>query len=64
VDDQGTIRLRNCPFAALTDRFRDTVCAINLSLHHGVLDGLAAEGLEARLDPGPNRCCVAILATG
>lgn len=46
------------------DRFRDTVCAINLSLHHGLLDGLAADGLEASLEPEPNRCCVAIRAAG
>ena len=64
VDEAGTVRLRNCPFAALTERFRAIVCAINLSLHHGVLEGLAAEGLEAGLEPAPNRCCVAIRATG
>jgi predicted ArsR family transcriptional regulator len=64
LDGDGTLQLRNCPFAGLTERFRTTVCAINLALHRGVLEGLGARGLRAELAPGPDRCCVAIHAAG
>jgi predicted ArsR family transcriptional regulator len=58
-----TLLLRNCPFAGLAERFRTTVCAINLALHEGVLEGLGARGLRAELAPAPDRCCVAIHAS-
>lgn len=60
VDREGTLRLRNCPFAALTPAFRDTICAINLALHRGMLEGLDTPSLGASLAPDPHRCCVAI----
>lgn len=64
VGGDGTLRLRNCPFAGLTERFRTTVCAINLALHRGLLEGLGARDLRAELAPGPDRCCVAIHVAG
>jgi predicted ArsR family transcriptional regulator len=64
VDAEGALRLRNCPFSALTDRFRSTICAINLALHRGVLEGLGTPDLVAELAPGPDRCCVAIRVAG
>ena len=56
----GEIRLRNCPFHALVDDHRDLVCNMNLALADGILDGLGETDLEARLDPQPGQCCVAI----
>jgi predicted ArsR family transcriptional regulator len=53
------IRLRNCPFDALANDYRDLVCGMNLALQEGVLSGLGASGIEARSDPQPGACCVA-----
>jgi predicted ArsR family transcriptional regulator len=58
----GEIRLRNCPFHALVEDHRNLVCNMNLALADGILDGLGDAGLEARLDPQPGQCCVAISA--
>jgi len=54
------IRLRNCPYHALVDEHRPLVCGMNLALVEGVVDGVGATGLEARLDTQPGLCCVAI----
>jgi predicted ArsR family transcriptional regulator len=59
---RGTVRLRNCPFDSLAQRHRDLVCGMNLSLVDGLLAGLDATGLAARLDPQPGRCCVTLTA--
>jgi predicted ArsR family transcriptional regulator len=56
---EGTgIVLSNCPFHALAQQHTDIVCGMNLCLLDGLLDGLAATGLRARLEPAPDRCCV------
>ncbi|WP_255609401.1 metalloregulator ArsR/SmtB family transcription factor [Micromonospora sp. PLK6-60] len=56
-DADGTIRLRNCPFHALARAHPPLVCGLNLAL----LAGLAGDGgLDARLDPRPTGCCVAL----
>ncbi|HVA86798.1 MAG TPA: hypothetical protein VNF73_10850 [Candidatus Saccharimonadales bacterium] len=59
-DEAGIIRLGNCPFDSLVATHRDLTCGMNLSLMNGMLDGLAAAGFEARLDPQPGLCCVNI----
>jgi predicted ArsR family transcriptional regulator len=56
----GEIRLRNCPFHALVEEHRDVVCGMNLALAEGMLAGLHGPAFEARLDPQPGECCVAI----
>jgi predicted ArsR family transcriptional regulator len=56
----GDIRMRNCPFRALVEDHRELVCSMNLALADGILAGLGETGLEARLDPQPGQCCVAI----
>jgi predicted ArsR family transcriptional regulator len=60
LDDDGVMRLRNCPFHAVAQTHPEVVCDMNLSLLGGLLAGLDAEGVEAALEPGPGRCCVAI----
>lgn len=52
------IGLGNCPFAGLVDAHRDLVCGANLAMAEGILSGLGASGLGARLDPRPDACCV------
>jgi predicted ArsR family transcriptional regulator len=55
----GTVRLRNCPFQSIAQDHPELVCGMNLSLAQGLLAGLGAGGLEARLEPQPGMCCVA-----
>lgn len=54
------LRLTNCPFHALTDEHRELVCAMNLSLLGGVVEGMGVQGLEARPEPSPEGCCVTV----
>lgn len=56
--EDGSIRLRNCPFHSLAQQHRALVCGMNLSLMQGVIAGLQVEGVEAALDPQPGMCCV------
>jgi predicted ArsR family transcriptional regulator len=58
------IVLRNCPFHALAQQHTDLVCQMNLCLLDGLLDGLAATQLSARLEPRPDRCCVQLEPAG
>lgn len=60
-DDEGVVRLRNCPFHALAEEFPPLVCGMNLALLEGLL-GTSAE-LDVRLDARPGLCCVAISKT-
>ncbi|QFZ19893.1 helix-turn-helix transcriptional regulator [Saccharothrix syringae] len=52
------IVLGNCPFHSLARQHTELVCGMNLCLLDGLLDGLAATGLTARLAPAPDLCCV------
>lgn len=59
-DENGVIRLRNCPFDSLADAHRQTVCGMNLAF----LEQAAASPkgtIKAVLDPGPGLCCVALV---
>lgn len=62
-EDGDTIRLRNCPFHRLAREHTELICGMNLSMLSGALTSLDA-GYEARLDPAPDRCCVAFEPTG
>jgi predicted ArsR family transcriptional regulator len=60
----GEIVLANCPFHALAERHRTLVCAMNLDLLVGLVDGLGAgDLLTARLAPESGCCCVRLDAT-
>jgi predicted ArsR family transcriptional regulator len=59
-DEDGAIRLRNCPFDRLADAHRQTVCGMNLALLGQA--AVSPKGtLKAVLDPRPGLCCVALL---
>ncbi|MET8152278.1 helix-turn-helix transcriptional regulator [Actinoplanes sp. NPDC049668] len=62
VTEDG-VALANCPFHHLAQTHTELVCGINLDLIDGVLDRLCPGRLSARLDPGPDHCCVAIGTT-
>lgn len=54
----GDVCLANCPFDRLATEHTDLVCAMNLALIDGVIEGLAMPGVEAELAPAPGFCCV------
>jgi predicted ArsR family transcriptional regulator len=60
--DDGVV-LANCPFHHLAQTYTELVCGMNLDLIDGVLGRLCPGRLQARLDPGPGHCCVAISTT-
>jgi len=55
-----SVVLRNCPFHALAEAQRELVCGMNVELVQGLIEGMGAKGVEARLDPTPGRCCVRV----
>jgi predicted ArsR family transcriptional regulator len=57
-DDDGVVRLRNCPFDALAHDHRDLVCAMNLALLSGLVTALGLPEHTVRLDPREGCCCV------
>jgi predicted ArsR family transcriptional regulator len=58
VDDSGVIRMRNCPFHALSESHPPLVCGMNLALLTGLLDGVA--DYRVRIEAQPGLCCTAI----
>jgi predicted ArsR family transcriptional regulator len=58
TEDDGTVRLRNCPFHALVEEHRPLVCGANLAMVQGIADGTGAD-THPVLDPQPGFCCVA-----
>nr|WP_205615317.1 helix-turn-helix domain-containing protein [Streptomyces harenosi] len=52
------VRLRNCPFHAVAERFPPLVCGMNLALLEGLI---GTDGpLRARMDARPGECCVVV----
>ncbi len=60
-EDEGVIRLRNCPFGELSRAHRELVCGANLSFVKGLLEGHLHSGVRAVLDPLPEGCCVTLV---
>ncbi|GHE24571.1 helix-turn-helix transcriptional regulator [Streptomyces hydrogenans] len=57
----SVIRMRNCPFHAVAERFPPLVCGMNLALLEGLL---GADGsVRARMDARPGECCVVVEAS-
>ncbi|MGG2464199.1 helix-turn-helix transcriptional regulator [Streptomyces sp. RGM 3693] len=55
------VRMRNCPFHAVAERFPPLVCGMNLALLEGLL---GTEGpVRARMDARPGECCVVVEAS-
>lgn len=57
-----TIVMANCPFHALAVSHTELVCSLNQSMLSGFVDAAAPGLLDARLEPGENRCCVTLSA--
>ncbi|GAA4201172.1 helix-turn-helix domain-containing protein [Streptosporangium oxazolinicum] len=58
-EEDGRVRLRNCPFHVPAEEHPLLVCSVNLELCRGLLDGLGQDASAAVLDPRPGECCVA-----
>lgn len=59
--EDGTLRMRNCPFHALSERFPPLVCGMNLALLEGLLEDVPDVGV--RMDPRPGHCCTVAVAS-
>jgi predicted ArsR family transcriptional regulator len=60
-DDDGELRLRNCPYHRLAEDHRDLVCTANLAFISGMAEHLGVDqALQLRLDRKPGECCVSI----
>jgi predicted ArsR family transcriptional regulator len=55
-----TIVMANCPFHALATAHTDLVCRLNHSMLSGFVATAVPGLLDARLEPGENRCCVTL----
>lgn len=54
-----TIRVRNCPFDKFRAHNTPQVCALNVSLARGIVDGLdLSDRVAVALRPSPDSCCV------
>jgi predicted ArsR family transcriptional regulator len=56
------VLLLNCPFHAVMTAAPELVCGVNQALLEGLVEGLGAEGVDARLEPAEGRCCVVLAA--
>lgn len=55
--ENGETRFRNCPFHALRDQDRETICGMNLALVEGMIESSGAD-VAAVLAPEDGYCCV------
>jgi predicted ArsR family transcriptional regulator len=61
LDDDGVVRLRNCPFHALVGEHRELTCALNHALLDGAATAVKASGYRAISEPRQGLCCVAFV---
>ncbi|MFE3072901.1 helix-turn-helix transcriptional regulator [Streptomyces sp. NPDC059247] len=54
----AVVRMRNCPFHSVAERFPPLVCGMNLALLEGLLGTGGA--VRARMDSRPGECCVVV----
>jgi predicted ArsR family transcriptional regulator len=60
---ERTVLLTNCPFHSLAKSHTQLVCRLNHALLAAFARSIAPASLEARLEPGENRCCVTLTDT-
>jgi predicted ArsR family transcriptional regulator len=62
-DQEGSIRLRNCPFHALSRQYTALVCGMNVEIMQAMVEELGLDRYKARLEPQPGMCCVTFRRT-
>jgi predicted ArsR family transcriptional regulator len=62
--EEGSVRLRNCPFHPISGFAPTLVCGLNRAYLSGLVEGLDAGGrVVAELAPRTGECCVELRAT-
>lgn len=56
----GQTTLENCPFHALSRSHTELVCGMNFALIDAMVDVVAPDAVECKLDPRDGRCCVVL----
>ena len=56
----GELRLRNCPYHALSRHAPEVVCALNHAFVDGMVRGLGNDRVGVSLEPTPGQCCVVL----
>ena len=60
VAEDGSLRLRSCPFHVLARHAPEVVCRMNRAIIEGIVRGLGNETVEAALEPTEGECCVTL----
>jgi predicted ArsR family transcriptional regulator len=60
--EDGSIRLRSCPFHEVARHAPELVCRMNREFIEGIVRGIGNKTLEASLEPTPGQCCVILRA--
>ena len=60
--EDGSLRLRSCPFHAVARHAPELVCRMNREFIEGIVRGIGNQTLEAALEPTPGQCCVVLRA--
>jgi hypothetical protein len=59
--EEGSVRVRNCPFHPMVEVAPALVCGLNRAYLAGLLEGLdAGDRVSAELAPRAGECCVAL----
>ncbi len=58
AQDDGGIVLHNCPFHLLAAEHTELICGMNVCMLDAALAELGDTGLDARLEPEADHCCV------
>jgi predicted ArsR family transcriptional regulator len=58
--EDGSLRLRSCPFHAIARHAPELVCRMNREFIEGIVRGIGNQTLEASLEPAPGQCCVVL----
>ncbi len=58
--EDGSLRLRSCPFHAVARHAPELVCRKNREFIEGIVRGIGNQTLEAALEPTPGQCCVVL----
>jgi predicted ArsR family transcriptional regulator len=58
--EDGSLRLRSCPFHALARHAPELVCRMNRHFIEGIVRGIGNQTVKAGLEPTPGQCCVVL----
>jgi predicted ArsR family transcriptional regulator len=58
--EDGSLRLRSCPFHTLARHAPELVCRMNRHFIEGIVRGMGNQTVEAALEPTPGQCCVVL----